>query len=284
MCVNLLVVVGVKLGLDTFDASMALHGCCSLSSTSHSRSESSASVRDRRPSSPEDLFLPSPRPGQNMCTLLLLGVCNSWTSSHSPADFWLRDMCSDCLPLLHAAQVRAGTLVARSAGLRTASSTVMLHQVARLFVHSSPCTQRWPCTPHLPSSPIEPVVITLGVFDDSVASELSSRLVSSMTRSWTLQASPCGCIRVRLERVSLNCSRPRRDPLPWHFMATSSITHSLVQNLRRSFHSQAPGTSPVLQLGCELLSLCSSAFLAQQSQTHANNNRERPSLQDSASK
>ena len=123
------------------------------------------------PSSPEDLFLPSQGPGKNMCALLLRGVCNSWTSSHSPADFWLCDMWSDCSPLLHAAQVWAGTLVARSAGLRTASSSVVLHQVAGLFVHASPCTQRWPSTPHLPSSPIEPVVITLGVFDDSVASE-----------------------------------------------------------------------------------------------------------------
>ena len=86
----------------------------------------------------------------------------------------------------------------------------------------------------------------------------SSRLVSSMTRSWTLHASSCGCIRVRLDRVFLNCLRPVRHPLPWHSMATSSSSNSLVQNLRRSFHSQAPGTSPVIQLGCELLSLCSS--------------------------
>ena len=55
------------------------------------------------PSSPEDLFLPSPRPGQNMCALVLRGVCKSWTSSHSPADFWLRYLCSDCFSLLHAA-------------------------------------------------------------------------------------------------------------------------------------------------------------------------------------
>ena len=92
-----------------------------------------------------------------------------------PPTFWLRDLCSDCFSLLHAAQVRAGTLVARSASLRPTSSTVMLHQVAGLFVHASPCTQRWPSTPHLPSSPIEPVVITLGVFDDSVMD--SSRVV-----------------------------------------------------------------------------------------------------------
>ena len=54
----------------------------------------------------------------------------------------------------------------------------------------------------------------------------SSRLVSSMTRSWTLHASSCGCIRVRLDRVFLNCLRPVRHPLPWHSMATSSSTNS----------------------------------------------------------
>ena len=51
----------------------------------------------------------------------------------------------------------------------------MLHQVAGHFVHASPCTQRWPSTTHLLSSPIAPVVITLGVFDDSVMD--SSRVV-----------------------------------------------------------------------------------------------------------
>ena len=115
----------------------------------------------------------------------------------------------------------------------------------------------------------------------------SSRLVSSMTRSWTLHASSCGCIRVRLDRVFLNCLRTVRHPLPWHSMATSSITNSLVQNLRRSFHSQAPGTSPVLQLGCELLSLCSSTqdhFSPNSHRTNANNIRERPSLQESGVK
>ena len=127
------------------------------------------------PSSPKDLFLPSQGNGQEMSALVLHGVCKSWTSSHSPADFWLRYLCSDCFSLLHAAQVRAGTLVAHSASLRSTSSTVMLHQVAGLFVHASPCTQRWPSTPHLPSSPIEPVVITLGVFDDPVMD--SSRVV-----------------------------------------------------------------------------------------------------------
>ena len=136
----------------------------------------------------------------------------------------------------------------------------MLHQVAGLFVNASSCTQRWPSTPHLPS-PIEPVVITQSVFDDSVMD--SSRVVLWLHPSSVGQG---------LDKVSLNCLRPVRHPLPWHSMATSSITNSLVQNLRRSFHSQAPGTSPVLQLGCELfsLSLCSST------QDHFSRNSHKP--------
>ena len=47
VCVNLLLLVSVEFDLDTLDASMALHGRCSLSSTAHSRSASSASVRLR---------------------------------------------------------------------------------------------------------------------------------------------------------------------------------------------------------------------------------------------
>ena len=39
--------VGFRLDLDSFGANMAPHGCCSLSSTAHSRSASSAPVRLR---------------------------------------------------------------------------------------------------------------------------------------------------------------------------------------------------------------------------------------------
>ena len=44
---NLLLLVNVERGLDTLDASMALNDRCSLSSTAHSRSAPSASVRLR---------------------------------------------------------------------------------------------------------------------------------------------------------------------------------------------------------------------------------------------
>ena len=96
MYVNLLLLVGVELDLDTLDASMALHGCCSLSSTAHSRSASLRCVFD--PSSPEARFLPSQGPGQSMCALVLRGLCKSWTSGLATADFWLHDICSDCSP------------------------------------------------------------------------------------------------------------------------------------------------------------------------------------------
>ena len=64
---------------------------------------------------------------------------------HSPVDFRILDICSDCFALLHAAQIRAGTLVARFTSLRQTSSTVMLPQVAGLVVDPSRCTQHWPC-------------------------------------------------------------------------------------------------------------------------------------------
>ena len=77
-----------------------------------------------------------PKPGQSMRALFLHDVYKSWSSSRSPVDFRYHDICSDCFPLLHAAQIRAGTLVARSTSLRQTSSTVMLPQVAGLFVNA----------------------------------------------------------------------------------------------------------------------------------------------------
>ena len=60
-------------------------------------------------SSPEDLSLPSQNLGK---------ACAHSFLSRSPVDFRYHDICSDCFPLLHAAQIRAGTLVARSTSLR----------------------------------------------------------------------------------------------------------------------------------------------------------------------
>ena len=107
MCVNLLLLVGVELGLDTLDASMASMAACS-----HSRSASSASLRLRSLFSTGSVPAFSKTWAKLVRTLVLRVVCKSWTSGHSTADSWLHDICSDCFPLLHAALVGAGTLVA----------------------------------------------------------------------------------------------------------------------------------------------------------------------------
>ena len=86
------------------------------------------------------------------------------SSRASAADLWLHDVCSDCFSLLPAAQVRAGTLVARCTGLRQTSSTVTLPQVAGLFVHASRCTQHWPVRATL----VGITFCTNDVLDDSV--------------------------------------------------------------------------------------------------------------------
>ena len=110
--------------------------------------------------------LPFQRPGQTMCAFVLRDVCKSWTSGNTPVDFRSHDICSDCFHLLHAAQIRAGTHIARSTALRQTSSTVMLPQVAGLIVHASRCTQRW--LVHATPVVITFALTTLGVFDDSV--------------------------------------------------------------------------------------------------------------------
>ena len=76
----------VELDPDTLDASMALRGCFSLSSTAHSRPASPAWVR--------------------LGSLLSRGSVPAFPSSwakHVRTDFWLHDICSDCFLLLHAA-------------------------------------------------------------------------------------------------------------------------------------------------------------------------------------
>ena len=127
--------------------------------------------------------LPSQGPGQSMCALVLRDVSKSSTSGHSPVDFQFHDICSDCFHLLHAAQIRAGTLVARSTGLRQTSSTVMLPQVAGLLVRSSRCTQRW--LVHATPVVITVALRTPGVFDDSDVN--SPRVVWQLHLCWVGQ-------------------------------------------------------------------------------------------------
>ena len=121
---------------------MALRGRCSVSSsflhgvTSLGTSSMplpricSCSSKDMREACAHSLFV-----------TWMLDRSSPWASA---ADLWLHDVCSDCFPLLPAAQIRGGTLVARCTGLRQTSSTVTLPQVAGLFVHASRCTQHWP--------------------------------------------------------------------------------------------------------------------------------------------
>ena len=171
-------------------------------------------------SSPEDVSLPSQGLGQSMCAFVLRDVCKSWTSGNTPVDFRSHDICSDCFHLLHAAQVRAGTHIARSTALRQTSSTVMLPQVAGLIVHASRCTQRW--LVHATPVVITFALTTLGVFDDSV--------LNSPRAVWQLHL--CS----RSNNVSLSGARLTiawssvRNLLPWHSMATSTIASSLMQS------------------------------------------------------
>ena len=59
MCVTLFLLVGVEFDLDTRHASLALHGCCSLSNTAHSRPQlcvfDPSSPEGSVPSFPKDL-------------------------------------------------------------------------------------------------------------------------------------------------------------------------------------------------------------------------------------
>ena len=97
----------------------------------------------------------------------------------------------------------------------------MLPRVAGLFVHPSRCTKSWPKCRRHPSH------------------QLSSCLMSSTTRS--CMDSSRGVWQ--LNKVSL--SGPRltvdwslvRNLLPWHSMATSNVTSSMVQSPTRSSHS-----------------------------------------------
>ena len=159
-----------------------------------------------------------------MCAFDLRDVCKSWTSGHSLVDFRFHDICSNCFPLLHSAQIRAGNLVARSTGLRQTSSTVMLPQVEGLIVNASRCSQRWPV--HATHVVITLALTLLGVFDDSVLN--SPRVVWQLHLCfWSNNVSLSGA------RLAIEWSQVR-NLVPWHLMATSTITSSLVQSSTRS--------------------------------------------------
>ena len=76
VCVNLLLRVSVGLDLDTLDASKTLRvllvGQVLLTLAQRHQLRCVFEL-----SSPEDLFMPSQRPGQSMCALVLRDVCES---------------------------------------------------------------------------------------------------------------------------------------------------------------------------------------------------------------
>ena len=145
--------VVLKFWLDRVDArrqksfqvyvNLLLQQLSSVTSTAHSRSASQAWVRLRSVLSRGSVRAfprtwAKPVRTHSAWRLQVVDV------KPSPADSWPHDICSDCFSLLHAAQIGAGTLVARTTNLRQTSSTVMLPQIADLFVHASRYTQRWP--------------------------------------------------------------------------------------------------------------------------------------------
>ena len=51
-------------------------------------------------------------------------------------DLWALTVCSDCFSLFPAAQIQAGTLVARSTSLRQTNSTSVAHRIVELASRS----------------------------------------------------------------------------------------------------------------------------------------------------
>ena len=137
----------------------------------------------------------------------------SWTSSRSPVDFRFHDICSDCFPCVtrprfelglssRAPQVSAKR-VRLSCSLKSRVLSSMHHDVLNVGLS----------TPH-------------GVLDGSAPN--SPRVV------WQLhQCSRSNNVTLSGARLAIEWS-PMRNLLPWHSMATSTITSSLVQSSTRS--------------------------------------------------
>ena len=182
------------LGLDTPDASMALHGCCSVSSTDHSRYVRTHSAC-RLQVMKRQAILPS-----------TLGFMTSaWIASSCFTRPRFELGLSSRAPEISAKQVRL------SCSLKSRVLSSMHHDVLNVGLF----------TPHISSSPFAPVVIMLDVFDDLVVHGL---LLSSgsCTLAELNEVSLSGSRRT-VEWLLV------RNLLPWHSMATN-ITSSLVQS------------------------------------------------------
>ena len=159
---------------------MALHGCCSLSRTAHSRSASSAWVRLRSLLSRGSVPAFPRTWARHVHALILRGVCKSWTSGHLPSTLGFMTsarIASPCftrprfeLGLSSRAPQVSAKRVRPSCFLKSRVSSFIHHDVLNVGLS----------TPHISSSSFAPVVIMFDVFDDSVVyGLLSCRLASA---------------------------------------------------------------------------------------------------------
>ena len=133
--------------------------------------------------------------------------------SHSCAAVvsWVRAVYSDCSHLLSAAQIRAGTLVARSTGLRQTSSTVTHHQDAGFSIIHHNVVNLGPSTPSLSTPFSAPVIIMLRLSafllditgylrcqPFTVQITFSRRMRDSVSRRSSSEFAECTCIRTTL--------------------------------------------------------------------------------------
>ena len=158
----------------------------------------------------------------------------------------------------------------RSTSLRQTSSTVMLRQVAGLLVHASRCTQRWPVRVHA-----TPDVITLSTsgHDAWCLRRLGHRLFSCRL------VAASEFVGARFPRAVRDMCEICHHGTLWQTQARKPLSILPLERLGEpvSFNLDASSLSLSVQQHTR-------PFPAQQSQTHANHNRERPSLQESASK
>ena len=113
------------------------------------------------PSSPKDLSLPPQEPDRTHALPFYVTCVLTPSPSCAVVVLWVREVHSGCLLLLPAAQIRAGTLVARSTGLRQTSSTATHHQDAGSSIIRHNVVNLGPSTPSLLSPFTAPMIIVL---------------------------------------------------------------------------------------------------------------------------